>query len=351
MFEKIKWLNLQLFAGEGGAGTGAASGGNSGEVASTGDTSADAGREQRLLALGVPADKIRRNRSTKQETATELPENAVSTVPPEQRKQQAVKQDDAAGADKAEEIATEAPTKMSWDDIVKDPEYNREIQKIVQSRLKDAKASEDKLSKLTPALEVLARHYKLDYENLDVDALTKAINGDRDLYEEIALAQGLPVEQVMQSDQTARDDARRRREEARTIEQQRVSQHIERLKGQGEALKATFPNFDLRTELKNPVFARLVSPGVNLSVEDAYYAIHRNEIQAATAQATAQKTAEMISQSIQSGQRRPSEHGTSGQAPSVSTFDYRNASREQRALLKKRIAEAAQRGEKLYPGS
>jgi hypothetical protein len=64
----------------------------------------------------------------------------------------------------------------------------------------------------------------------------------------------------------------------------------------------------------------------------------------------AQKTAEKISNAIQAGSRRPDEAGTSSQAPSVSTFDYRNASREQREALKKRIRDAAARGEKLYPG-
>ena len=52
---KEKWLNLQLFAGEGtgeGAGEGAASGEN-----------ATAAAEQRLRELGVPEDKIRKRAS------------------------------------------------------------------------------------------------------------------------------------------------------------------------------------------------------------------------------------------------------------------------------------------------
>ena len=65
---------------------------------------------------------------------------------------------------------------------------------------------------------------------------------------------------------------------------------------------------------------------------------------------TAQKTAQKISNAIQAGTRRPDENGTSGQAASVTTFNYRNASIEQRNALKKRIREAAARGEKLYPG-
>jgi hypothetical protein len=139
-------------------------------------------------------------------------------------------------------------------------------------------------------------------------------------------------------------------ETERTLQEQRIQQHFMKLEQQGDAMKKVFPNFDLRKELENPAFFRMTSPNVGISVEDAYYAVHRNEIQTAAMQVTAQKTAEKISNSIQSGSRRPDESGTSSQAPSVSTFDYRNASREQREAIKKRIREAAARGEKLYPG-
>jgi hypothetical protein len=67
-------------------------------------------------------------------------------------------------------------------------------------------------------------------------------------------------------------------------------------------------------------------------------------------QVVAQKTAQKISNAIQSGSRRPDEAGISSQAPSVTTFNYRNASIEQRNALKQRIRDAAARGEKLYPG-
>ena len=94
----------------------------------------------------------------------------------------------------------------------------------------------------------------------------------------------------------------------------------------------------------------MTAPNVGISVQDAYYAVHRNEIQSAAMQVTAQKAAQKISNSIQAGQRRPDENGTSGQAPSVTTFDYRNASKEQRDALKRRIYEAQAQGKKLYPG-
>ncbi len=331
------WLNLQLFAGEG-------AGDGGGEGASTGVNDAAAEHNNRLLELGVPADKLRKRA---QKSAVKLPEGAVKSAPEQKKEEQPAEVQAAAAEEKTEEIA---PTRMSWDEIMADPEYNKQMQSVVQSRLKSAKSAEDALSKLAPALEVLARQHNLDIENMDYDALAKAINDDSQFYEEKALEMGTSVDTAKKIDQEERAAARQQREEARTLEQQRIQLHIQKLEQQGEAMKATFPNFDLRKELQNPAFARMTSPNVGLSVEDAYYAIHRKEIQEAAMQVTAQKTAEKLSNAIQAGGRRPVENGTSGQAASVTRFDYRTASPEQRDALKKAIRDAAARGEKLYPG-
>ena len=336
-----KWLNLQLFAGEG-------AGDGGGDGAATGDTAVDAG-QQRLLELGVPADKIRK-RAQKQ--AVKLPEGAVRTAPIAQAEKKPAEQV-AAAEDPTEEkteTQTEAPARMSWDEIKADPEYNREIQAIVQSRLRSSKAAEETLGKITPALELLARKHGLDPANIDYDALAQAISNDESFYEDKALEMGVSVETAKRIDQQERDQARQQREEARTLEQQKFQQHIQRLEQQAEAMKQVFPNFDLRKELQNPSFARMTAPNMGVSVEDAYYAVHRKEIQAASMQVTARKTAQKISNAIQAGSRRPDENGTSGQAASVTTFDYSKASPEQRAELKRQIREAAARGEKLYPG-
>ena len=337
MTHKLKWLNLQLFAGEGAGGDGG------GEGASSGESAVDAG-QQRLLELGVPADKIRKRAKTQTARA---PETAVKATPQQETEQDA--QQDAT-ATTTEETKSETPARMSWEEIMADPEYNKQMQAVVQSRLKSAKSAEENLAKLAPALELLARQHNLDVENMDYEALNKAIDNDRRYYEDRALEMGTSVETAMKIDQEEREKVRQQREETRTIEQQKFQQHIQKLEQQGNELKKTFPTFDLRTELQNPAFARMTSPNVGISVEDAYYAVHRNEIQAAAMQVTAQKTAQKISNSIQAGQRRPDEAGTSGQAPSVTSFDYRNASPEQRAALKKRIMDEAAQGRKVYPG-
>ena len=206
------------------------------------------------------------------------------------------------------------------------------------------------MTKLQPVIELLTAKYGLDAENLNIDDLVTAVNNDDQYYEDRALEMGVSVETAKRIDQASREQARKEKEERQTLEQQKIQQHIQKLEQQGEAMKKVFPSFDLKKELQNPAFARMTAPSVGISVEDAYYAVHRNEIQTRSMQATAQKTVQNISNSIQAGRNRPTENGVSGQAPSVTTFDYRNASREQREALKQRIRNAAARGEKLYPG-
>ena len=112
---------LQLFA-DGAAGDGGSVGEGSAPAA-TGVQSVDAGH-QRLLELGVPESKIRKPRAKQ---ASPLPEGAIRTEP---KQTQPVQQVAAATDNNAQTENT--PTRMSWDEIVKDPEYNAELQKIIR---------------------------------------------------------------------------------------------------------------------------------------------------------------------------------------------------------------------------
>ena len=344
---KNKWFWLQLFAGEG---AGASAGGEgTGDGAVSGANDGLAAEDQRLLELGVPEEKLRKR--AKRANA-KLPEGAVRTAPSKAQEQKPQEQVATAEENPTEDkTETTTPARMSWDEIKADPEYNKEIQAIVQSRLRTAKNAEETLSKMAPALEVLARKHGLDPSNPDYEALAKAINDDDAYYEDKALEMGVSVEAAKRIDQQERDTARQQREEARNLEEQKIQNHFRSLEQQGEALKKVFPKFDLRTELQNPAFARMVAPGHGImSVEDAYKAVHRKEIEAAQSQVIAQRTAQNISNAIQAGSRRPVENGTSGQSASVTTFDYSKASKEQRDALKREIYAAKARGEKLYPG-
>jgi hypothetical protein len=343
--EKYLRLNLQLFGGEGasGAGTGGEGGG---EGATTGDNGA-AAAEQRLRELGVPESKIRKRASKATSTAPVQTAQTAEAAPSEETKVDSA----ATQTEPTTEESQGAPKRMTWEEIMKDPEYNKEMQATVRLRLKDEKSAKETLNKMTPAIEVLARKYDLDPKNVDYEVLAQKINDDDAYYEEKALEMGTSVETAKKVDQMERENERQKALQQRTLQQQMIQNHLAKLEHQAEAMKKTFPNFDLRAELQNPAFARMTSPNIGISVEDAYYAIHRNEIQAASGQIIAQKTAEKISNAIQSGSRRPNESGASSQAPSVSTFDYAKASRQQRENFKKDLRARMARGEKVYPGT
>ena len=112
-----KWLNLQLFAGEG-------AGDGGGDGAATGDTAADAG-QQRLLELGVPKEKLRKNRAYQAPAKAERAQDSAKTeTAPEQ-------QSPAATDNPTEEQQTETQARRSLKEILEDPEYNKEMQAIV----------------------------------------------------------------------------------------------------------------------------------------------------------------------------------------------------------------------------
>ena len=338
---KSKWYWLQLFAGEG---AGASGGEGGGDGAASGESGL-AAEDQQLLELGVPVEKLRKRAKR---ASAKLPEGAVRTTPMQAQEQKPQEQVATAEENPTEDKTDPTtPKRMTWDEIMADPEYNKQMQATIRSRLKNAGAAEEAIAKMAPAIEVLARRHGQDPANPDYEALAKAISDDDSYYEEMALEQGVTVETAKRLDQQERDRARQQR----TLEEQQIRDHFVSLEKQAESLKKVFPGFDLRAELKNEAFARMLAPGKGImSVEDAYYAVHRKEIDAARSQVIAQQTAQNISNAIQAGARRPNENGTTGQAPSVTTFDYSKANRQQRDALKAQIYAAAARGEKLYPG-
>lgn len=295
-----KFRLLQLFAGEGTPGEGSAC-----AAAGTGETGADAGH-QRLRELGIPEDKIRKH-PRMQEQPREVPEKTAPEA---------------------------APSRMPWEEIVKDPEYNAQIQKIIRSRVKEEGKYKATLETLEPAIRHLAQQNGLDPDNLDHTALVKAVTGE---YAAKAQELGIPQKTAMELDQ-----------QQRQLQQTKLQNHMLRLQQQEQAFRAIVPDFQLGRELGDPLFARLVSPSVGMSVEDAFYAVHRRAMQQQSMEAAARQATHMISNAIRSGSRRPEESGA--QAPSVSRFDYKNATPEQRKALKDAIYKAAAEGRKIYPG-
>ncbi len=230
----------------------------------------------------------------------------------------------AAAAQVMEENA-----RPTWEQLMADPEYNKCMQQLISNRLKEAKQAKARLDALSPALRHLALGCGMDPDNIDHQALSQAI-----------LAQAAQPEK--QENVTKLHTLR---QQAKDL----VRAHRENLDRQAEALQQVFPDFDLELAMQDPRFARMVSPGVGLSVTDAYHALHHKELQALTARTVARHVARQVAASVAGGASRVAEHGIGGSAPSVTTTDYRNAPPQAQEALKQQIRAAAARGEKVYP--
>ena len=336
--KKIKWLwGLQLFAD--GA---AAAGDGAGPAAESGVDSEAEAAAQRLRELGVPEDRIRKR-------AKKAPKAEDSIVV-----QRNTEPAPAAEVPAAEEQKQEAPTRMTWEEIMKDPEYNKQMQATIQQRLKGQKEQQEKLTKLDGVMQTLADYYGISPDN--IDEIVSKVTGDDRYYEEEADRLGVSADvarKLKQAEQVkAAADRTAAAEAARAAEDERnaaLRSHFDGLVKQGEVLKASVPGFDLQAELQNPTFARLTAPGSGLTVEDAYFAVHRAEMmQQGMTQATINAQRQMA-RSMQANASRPTENGMGNQASSLTQIDYRNMSKTQRQQLKDEIRRAAGRGEKIYP--
>lgn len=339
-------INLQLFAGEGSGGDGGDGG------AATGVESAAAGRDQ-LLALGVPEAVINKREKRASRFRNTSPANYAA---PSQTDEPAA-EDGSQEQTPTAETDTPAPEpekkveKPSWDEIMKDPDYNRQMQMTIQSRLRSAKDAEANLNALRPALEVQARYFEMDPNNLDYAALAGRIIDQDQYYEEMALRAGTSVEVAKKADQQDRANARQQKLNAEAAEQKALQDHFNSLMQQGEEMKKTFPNFDLQKELLNPEFTKLTHPSMGFSVDRAYRFIHQDEIQASMARVISETAAQKTSAAIQSGTRRPVEAGASGQAPSGATFNPQNMSKKDREAFKAYVRSEALAGRKVYPST
>ena len=114
----------------------------------------------------------------------------------------------------------------------------------------------------------------------------------------------------------------------------------ERLRSEAAAL----PGFVLEEALRDPAFVRLTAPGVGVSVADAWYALHREESE----RRSAEENRVLLARAAAASVRRPREGGGSGGAALIAS-DYRSLPRQEQLRVKRRIFEAAARGEKLYP--
>ncbi len=120
-------------------------------------------------------------------------------------------------------------------------------------------------------------------------------------------------------------------------EEAALRQHFAKLTREAEELKKTFPDFDLVREMMNPAFVRMTAPETGVSVKDAFYAVHGEDIQRESMRYAALQACRRIAASVQAGAGRPVENGIQGSAPVMIGVDIRGMSKKQRQEYRRRI--------------
>lgn len=336
-------MNLQLFAGEGGAagGDGAAP-----------DAGAATGVNQQADAAPARGRARRANPFAGVRFGIEPPQSAQQAAQNVDAHTDAASQDAADGQQQKQQ-------RPSFKDLIKGEykdEYKAHMDRAMQGRFRDARVTEERMGKATPILQTLAARYGIagDPETMDLDALSRAVEQDQRMYEDAAMREGVPVEVYMQQTRLQRQqqalDAQRQQFAAENAARQEMGELMQ----QAQALQAIAPEFDLEAEMEDPRFARMVLKpprGSGVPLEAAYYAMHHAEIEAArrqqqiqVTQHAVQQTAQRVANAVASGSRRPTENGVSSVAAAATRSDSRTWSKEERAEVRRRV----RNGEKIY---
>lgn len=221
-------------------------------------------------------------------------------------------------------------------------EYNANVQKIVQSRLKNSKSAEETIGKLAPLLAEVGKRYGVDTSDLtkvDFDKLAENVVTDRKYLEEEAQNKGVDVNQLRNVKELEYQNKLTARKLSKSIQEQQNRIRFNRIANEGTAVKAVYPSFSLTDEIQNPAFLRLVNN--NVPVRTAYEVVHKDQIMAGAMQYTAQKVQQKVANSIRAQAARPVENGVTSQAASVTEADIRT--KQYREQIKQRV----RRGERV----
>lgn len=208
----------------------------------------------------------------------------------------------------------------------------RDIQSAIRDRFKNQQDVSEQLNALEPMLKVLRERAGVESN----EELIHHVMDDDSLYEEEASEAGMTVAAYRQFMEMKKERDEMQQREQEDIERQMVRNHFDKLMQQAEEFKKQFPDFDLQQTLQNdPNFVRLTSPTVGLSVRDAYFALHHDELAPQMMAYGMERAKQQMGQTIQAQRRRPAEGAmkTGGQPAADFNVDPRSLSRPERNKL------------------
>lgn len=219
------------------------------------------------------------------------------------------------------------------------------MEREIRQRTRGARQTMQQLDALQQAVQPLYALHGL--QPGDVDGLGRAIAGDNSYWERGAEEAGMTVEQYRQMRETMAENERLRAMQLRAENEAAAERQYRAWLEEADAVRGTYPEFDLQAELDNPLFVSLITSkneATRLSLRAAYEACHVEQIRQQAARSAAENAARNLTQSIAAGQSRPRESGA-GAAPAAAPGKI-DVSKLTRAQMREYIRRA-EAGEKI----
>ena len=185
--------------------------------------------------------------------------------------------------------------------------YKKRVEKVVKGRLKDSKEQAETLQKSQRVMQKLAQVYGVD--PADFEAVEKAIDSDDNLYTQAAMDADMSVEAYKELMRTKAENAVYKKAQEEQLRQERIDETYRKWLSDSEEVKKVYPNFDLETELQNPVFNGLLRNG--FPVQNAYESAHIQELMTSAMQAGVSVAERKIANNVAANQARPEENAGS----------------------------------------
>lgn len=226
-------------------------------------------------------------------------------------------------------------------------DFERETSKIVRARVREAQQENKTLRESNDAWSEIGRFLQARYgqdKQLSAQELLEQVRADNYYVELEADKNGISPEAQRQIMRQRWGQEEEHEELMRLRQEQQEREYFTKLIREEATVRETYPDFDVRTELGNPMFMQLTKSG--LSATQAYEMLHHRELVEAAEKKAAEEARKMTAASVASGAGRVAENGLGGAAPTVQKADPSKFSREKM----ERLIAAAKAGEKVGPG-
>ena len=214
--------------------------------------------------------------------------------------------------------------------------YGQRVSETIQDRFKNQADLQGQVNRIADDLSPLFMNYGL--ESGDFEGLKNAIANDNSFYQAAAEREGLDVNQYKENLRLKAEAERGRRITEAYQREQMKQERFGMWEAQADALRQSFPNFDLATEIEaNESFRNLLDAGVDVST--AFVSTHIPEIlNGSNADAETRATNNVVS-AIQNRASRPIENGARHSAAIVRKTDPSKLSDEDLDEINRRVAE------------